>query len=86
MWSEARAAGYGEVELRQLGRAVSEGRVWRGNALSPGELVRHLLDLLAEACAPAHGRAPWRRENPFDAIADEIREQREKDEITVDAE
>lgn len=64
-WVRARDAGNGERELRQLGRAVREGRVWRGPPLSPGKLSTHLLDLLAEAAAGGtvegtRNRPSWR--------------------------
>lgn len=63
LWTEARGAGYGEAELRQLGRALREGRLWRNRPpLSPGKLVEHFFDLMAEACAPP--RPPAAPERP----------------------
>lgn len=80
LWTEARGAGYGEAELRQLGRALREGRLWRNRPpLSPGKLVEHFFDLMAEATAPG-GSGPSRRENGFDQL---LREEREADVIEV---
>lgn len=80
IWTEARGAGYGAPELRQLGRALREGRLWRNRPpLSPGKLVEHFFDLMAEATAPC-GSGPSRRENGFDQL---LREEREADVIEV---
>lgn len=77
VWGEARAAGYGEPQLRQLGAALREGRLWRNRPpLSPGKLVEHLHDLLAEACAPpgptlappARALAPERPSGPGEPL------------------
>lgn len=65
VWGEARAAGYGEPQLRQLGAALREGRLWRNRPpLSPGKLTQHLHDLLAEACAPPGPTQPPRPAAP----------------------
>lgn len=84
VWAEARGAGYGAEDVRALGLAVRKGRVWKSGPLSPGKLIAHLLDLLAEAAAPAHERGPpWRRENPFDHITEEL-EREERDVVAVE--